>query len=132
VGDCIDVDVCLIPRKKIQECIDPDDGCDDPYQCDIPASLRFLARFLAYTGLVARGWESKSVEDQINERAAEAQNTRKDQPSAHELEQKAKREGILLARSHTAAILESTRDERYRTLLKRTLEHLDSELAKFT
>jgi hypothetical protein len=81
---------------------------------------------------VARGWESKSVEDQINERAAEAQNTRKDQPSAHELEQKAKREGILLARSHTAAILESTRDERYRTLLKRTLEHLDSELAKFT
>jgi hypothetical protein len=79
---------------------------------------------------VARGWESKSVEDQINERAAEAQNPNKNKLSPHDLEQKAKREGILLARSHTAAILESTRDERYRALLKRTLDHLDSELAK--
>jgi hypothetical protein len=79
---------------------------------------------------VARGWESKSVEDQINDRAAEAQNLKKNKPSPHDLEQKAKREGILLARSHTAAILESARDERYRTLLTRTLEHLDAELAK--
>jgi hypothetical protein len=79
---------------------------------------------------VARGWESKSIEDQINERAAESKNTNKNRLSPHELEQKTKREGILLARSHTAALLESTRDERYRALLKRTLDHLDSELEK--
>ena len=83
-----------------------------------------------YTSGVARGWESKSVEDQINEREAEAQKSGKKQPSRVEIEQRARRESILLARSRTAALLESTRDERYRALLKRTLEHLDSELAK--
>jgi len=79
---------------------------------------------------VARGWESKSVEDQINEREAEAQRSSEKALSPSEIEQKLKREGILLARSRTASVLESTQDERYRSLLKRTLDHLDSELAK--
>jgi hypothetical protein len=79
---------------------------------------------------MARGWESKSVEDQINEREAEAEKLRRNKPTSGEIEQKAKREGILLARSRAASVLESARDERYRALLKRTLDHLDSELAK--
>jgi hypothetical protein len=79
---------------------------------------------------VARGWESKSVEDQINEREAEIRTPGKKKPSQREIEQKSKREGILLVRTRTVTALESTRDERYRTLLQRTLEHLDSELEK--
>ena len=79
---------------------------------------------------MARGWESKSVEDQINERETEAEKQAKKKQSPVEIQQKAKREGILLARSRTASVLESTRDEKYRALLKRTLDHLDSELAK--
>lgn len=79
---------------------------------------------------MARGWESKSVEDQINEREAEAKNARKKKPSPGEAEKEVKRQGILLARSRAASALESTRDERYRALLRRTLDHLDSELAK--
>ena len=79
---------------------------------------------------MARGWESKSVEDQISEREAEVKNSGKKQPSRGEIEQKSKRDGILLVRSRTVTALESTRDERYRTLLQRTLAHLDSELAK--
>jgi hypothetical protein len=79
---------------------------------------------------VARGWESKSVEDQINEREAEAKNARKNKPSPVEVEKEAKRQSILLARSRAGSALESTRDERYRALLMRTLDHLDSELAK--
>jgi len=79
---------------------------------------------------VARGWESKSVEEQISEREAEAENSAKIKLSQRELEQKSKREGLLLARLRTVSVLESTRDERYRALLQRTLAHLDSELAK--
>jgi len=79
---------------------------------------------------VARGWESKSIEDQINEREAEAERLGKEKPGPRDIERQAKRESILLARSRTASVLESTRDERYRVLLKRTLDHLDSELAK--
>jgi len=83
---------------------------------------------IVYTADVARGWESKSVEEQINEH--EAETTKANKPSRHEIEQQAKRNGILLARSRTMSVLESTQDERYRALLKRTLDHLDSELAK--
>jgi hypothetical protein len=85
---------------------------------------------VSYTGFVARGWESKSIEEQISEHEAEIQNSSKKKPSPREIEQRSKREGILLARSRTASALESARDERYRALLQRTLDHLDSELAK--
>jgi hypothetical protein len=78
---------------------------------------------------VARGWESKSVEDQISERA-EAKDSIKKKPSPFEIEQKSKKQGILLARTRTITALEAARDDRYRELLQRTLDHLDSELRK--
>jgi hypothetical protein len=77
---------------------------------------------------VARGWESKSVEDQINER--EAQKPSKTKSTPQDLKRESQRQSILLARSRTVAAMESARDERYRALLKRTLEHLESELSK--
>lgn len=80
---------------------------------------------------MARGWESKSVEDQISESESEAKESSKKKPTRREIEQKSKREGILLARSRTVAAMETTRDDRYRALLQRTLDHLDSELNKF-
>jgi hypothetical protein len=79
---------------------------------------------------VARGWESKSVEEQISERQSEKQTSAKKKPTRLEIEKKTKREGILLARSRAATALESTRDDRYRALLQRTLDHLDEELSK--
>ena len=81
---------------------------------------------------MARGWESKSVEDQINQRNAEtdaAGKTKLSPLSPAEVQRRIKREGILLARSRTVTTLESTRDARYRALLERTLAHLDSQLA---
>lgn len=79
---------------------------------------------------MARGWDSKSVEDQIAERQADSNPPGKQKANRKEIEQRAKRESIRLARSRTASALESTSDQRYRALLERTLEHLDSELAK--
>ena len=83
-----------------------------------------------YNGYVARGWESKSVEEQINERQAEPKFPGKHKSGRRETEQRTRRESIRLARSRTLTALESTHDERYRALLELTLAHLDSELAK--
>jgi hypothetical protein len=79
---------------------------------------------------VARGWESKSVEEQINNRQAESETSGNSEPSRLEIEKKSKRESMRLARARTTTALQSTQDKRYRALLERTLEHLDSELAK--
>jgi hypothetical protein len=82
---------------------------------------------------MARGWESKTVEEQINERQSEPGTPGipdNKKPGRRETERRTKRESIRLARSRTVTALESTHDERYRALLETTLAHLDSELAK--
>jgi hypothetical protein len=79
---------------------------------------------------VARGWESKSVEEQIREREGQAQITENKKRTRRDSEQNSKKAGILLARSRTVTAMEGARDERYRALLQRTLDHLDSELKK--
>ena len=78
---------------------------------------------------MARGWESKSVEEQINARQAESSPSRPIH-SPEEIERQAKRESIRLSRSRTLAAMAATRDERYRLLLERTLSHLEAELEK--
>ena len=84
-----------------------------------------------YTENVARGWESKLVENQISEREIEIEafEARKKKDRL-EIEMNSKREGILLVRSRTLTALESTRDERYQALLQRTLAYLNAELDK--
>jgi hypothetical protein len=79
---------------------------------------------------VARGWESKSVEEQISNRQAESKTSSKKQLSPFEIEKGFKRESMRLARARTTTALQSTQDKRYRALLQRTLEYLDCELAK--
>src|SRR4051812_12487111 len=100
-------------------------SCHPSAHCTVHTAL-----FRRYNGCVARGWESKSVEEQINEREADTASSGKETPSRSEIEQKSKREGIMLVRSRTVTSLEATHDDRYRALLQRTLAHLDSELAK--
>ena len=79
---------------------------------------------------MARGWESKSVEEQINNHQAESETASKKESGRLEIERNSKRESIRLARSRASTDLQSTHDDRYRALLERTLAHLDSELAK--
>jgi hypothetical protein len=57
-------------------------------------------RVSGYNQLVARGWESKSVEEQINDHQTESK-TSGELPSRTEIEQRARRESIRLARSRT-------------------------------
>jgi hypothetical protein len=80
---------------------------------------------------MARGWESKSVEDQMG--AAEAARAERDaraEPhlSPQERERKERRESLLLSRSQTLSRLKAARNARYRAQLELALEHLDTQL----
>lgn len=79
---------------------------------------------------MARGWESKSVEEQIASRSAEPRPPSTPPLTPAQQARRVKREALLLARARTMNSLESARDERYRALLERTLAHLDSQLAQ--
>jgi len=79
---------------------------------------------------MARGWESKSVEDQILEKeTAKAQN-RPENPATSEGIHREKQRSLELARTRTLHDFESATDPRYKALLQRTLNYLDAELAK--
>jgi len=77
---------------------------------------------------VARGWESKSIEAQI-----ESANARRGEPRVHltpeEIELQRKRESLLLTRTRVLRDLENCRDDRYRKTLADGLSYLESQLA---
>jgi hypothetical protein len=79
---------------------------------------------------LARGWESKAVEDQINEaderarRAESAQN----ELSPQERERRQRLESLKLSRARTLDQLERATNRAYREMLQRTLRALESEI----
>jgi uncharacterized membrane protein len=77
---------------------------------------------------MARGWESKSVEDQIQEResASKAETRPKLTPEAQQLQ--IRREGLLMIRTRTLSSLQSACDSRYRAHLERILADIDAQL----
>ena len=82
-----------------------------------------------YTSVMARGWESKSVEDQISQWQAEAFASKTKTLSPLEMKKHARRQCLLLARTRTITALETSRDAGYREMLEGALRDLDSELS---
>jgi hypothetical protein len=78
---------------------------------------------------MARGWESKSVEDQVA--AAEAEKLTRSKPATTpaERERQTRREGLLLSRAKLLRDLESASDARYRAMLEQAVAHLDDEIS---
>lgn len=78
---------------------------------------------------MARGWESKAVEDQI----AASESGRQDAAAAPmtptDRDRARRRETLRLNRARTLQSLQTACDRRYRALLEETLAHLDAELA---
>jgi hypothetical protein len=83
-----------------------------------------------YTSRMARGWESKAVEDQIGAAEAEREARAKPVLTPLELEHRSRRDGLMLARARVVSAREAARDERYRALLERALAHVDAELGE--
>jgi len=79
---------------------------------------------------MARGWESKSVEAQIE--LAESRRSLKQAVvvNAKEAERIKKRESLLLSRTRVLHDLGSANNPRYREILQAALKHLDEKLAE--
>lgn len=80
---------------------------------------------------MARGWESKSVEDQIGAAEAERELRAKHQLTAEQLEQNEHRKSLELSRSLILSRLKAARDSRYRAQLQLALDQLDEQLREF-
>ena len=80
--------------------------------------------------VMARGWESKSVEDQLG--AAEAARDAAAEPrlSSDEREKQSRKQSLLLSRAQTVSRLKVTQNARYRAQLELALKHLDEQLRK--
>jgi hypothetical protein len=80
---------------------------------------------------MARGWESKSVEDQISE--AEAEKALRSKPflSLAERERETRKQSLQLSRSQILSRIKLARNPRYRAQLKVALEHVETQLREF-
>jgi hypothetical protein len=78
---------------------------------------------------MARGFESKSVQEQWQDAEAAAEARKKPRKSAEEMERDKKREGLELSRRRIARELETATNEQRREQLRAALAHLDSQLA---
>jgi hypothetical protein len=77
---------------------------------------------------MARGWESKAIEEQLAANEAEKEAKAKPVLTASEIARQARKSSLQLSRSRILKDLEVARNEGYRALLERTLAHLDAEL----
>jgi len=78
---------------------------------------------------MARGWESKSVEDQLEERLRAKQEASDAPLTAEAIALKQKRETLLLGRSRLLEQLQNARSDAHRQMLERSLQAIDAELA---
>jgi hypothetical protein len=79
---------------------------------------------------MARGWESKSVEQQQEERLEQRKGPRPVVP-AEQQERNRKREGLALSRKRLTQQLEAASNPRHRQMLAEALAELDRQLASF-
>ncbi len=77
---------------------------------------------------MARGWESKSVEDQ--QAAASTKNESKQRFTAEQAERKRQEESVRLSRRRLLEQLQATQNPRYRQMLEFALSELDDRLAR--
>jgi hypothetical protein len=77
---------------------------------------------------MARGWESKSVEIQIEDASSTANSDDEKARGTQDVQLGYKREGMMLQRARILQEMESARNPRYIKMLEEMLNHLESEL----
>jgi hypothetical protein len=79
---------------------------------------------------MARGWESKSVEDQKAAAEAAASERGRRDMTPDERERETRRINLEMARARALQDLQAACDRRHRALLEQTVVHLEAELRK--
>jgi hypothetical protein len=79
---------------------------------------------------MARGWESKSVESQIEAAETQVRPPLDEQIPAEQLELLRRRETLNLSRTRVLRELETSQNPRYRNLMEKALTDLNSEIRR--
>ena len=79
---------------------------------------------------MARGWESKSVESQIEDQRETWRSSSRGGQSAEAREREQKRAGLEMSRRRILRELESSRSETHQAALQNALAFLEAELKK--
>ena len=79
---------------------------------------------------MARGWESKDIESQLEQAEAERRSPKTPPLSAEQMELHRRRETLLADRARVAREMEATPHPRRAAQLKAALDHLDREIAR--
>jgi hypothetical protein len=78
---------------------------------------------------MARGWESKAVESQIEAAAARTEQSRVNQMQAAEITRQRERESLELSRTRVLQDMAKAENPRYKDMLTQSLLFLDQKLA---
>ena len=100
-------------------------------RCPLGSCLKLFCIFarFAYNGCMARGWESKSIEEQQITAAEDKEHDRAKQAStASEVARRKQKEGLMLERARIVRQIEGGHKRRYLELLERALAHVEQEL----
>jgi hypothetical protein len=79
---------------------------------------------------MARGWESKSVEAQIDMADAISATPKAKKLTPAALDQLRKRESLMLSRTRVVREMETAQNPRYKTVLSKALSDLDAQLKR--
>jgi hypothetical protein len=77
---------------------------------------------------MARGWESKSVEAQIEDSSSDPSSNQEQTLSPEERQATIKKNDLLLSRSRVLQELEASSNERYSEMLRRSLADLNMQI----
>lgn len=87
---------------------------------------------LCQNEVMARGWESKDVESQVESSHAEKDSGGTPQKTQGQLDKEREKQGLELSRKRILADLENATNPNHRKLLETTLAHLDEKISSFT
>jgi len=79
---------------------------------------------------MAKGWESKSVEAQMESKAEEAPASDHKRMTPAETEAQRKKQNLLLSRAQVSRSIAQSQNPRYLEMLGKALADLDAEIAK--
>jgi hypothetical protein len=77
---------------------------------------------------MARGWESKDVESQVEENRVEKSPSEKSQKTQAQLNNERERQGLELSKKHVLADLETATHPNHRKTLEAALAHLEAKI----
>ena len=77
---------------------------------------------------MARGWESKDVESQVEANKIEKSPSETKQKTPEQLEKDRERQGLELSKKHILADLETATHPNHRKSLEAALEHLNAKI----